>query len=192
MSERLDRIIADLTHYVYTHRVLPTFREMKELFGVKGTRSVSLIVDKLIEYGFLERGEKGLIPGYRLTAIPVFESVSAGFFAPATEERYEISLDHYLIDKPLDTYFVKVQGDSMKNVGLLSGDFVVVDKTKVDPRDGDVVIAQTDDGGVTVKTFRKKEHKVRLQPENEHYTDIIPVAETRILGSVIGSFRKWI
>jgi len=164
---------------------------MKDLFGVKGTRSVSLIVDKLIEYGYLMRNEKWLIPWPRLLSIPVFESVSAWFFAQATEERYEISLDHYLIEKPQDTYFVKVIWDSMKNVWLLPGDFVVVDKSKISPYDGDIVIAQADDGGVTVKTFRKQGEKIRLQPENDSYQDIIPTSEIHILGSVIGSFRKW-
>jgi SOS-response transcriptional repressor LexA len=189
MSDRLQNFIDQLISYYHNERVLPSFREMKELFGVKGMRSVWLIVDKLIDHGFLVRWEKGLIPGERLSAIPVFESVSAGFFAPATENRYEISLEHYLIDEPQDTYFVKVIGDSMKNVGLLSGDFVIVDKSKIDPRDGEIIIAETDEG-VTVKRFRKEGVKIRLQPENENYPNIIPQTEMRVLGSVIGSFRK--
>jgi SOS-response transcriptional repressor LexA len=53
-----------------------------------------------------------------------------------------------------------------------------------------VIIAATEDG-VTVKTFRKDGSKVRLQPENENYPDMIPDTETKILGSVIGSFRKF-
>ncbi len=78
----------------------------------------------------------------------------------------------------------------MKNIGLLSGDFVVVDKSKIDPKDGEIVIAETEDG-VTVKTFRKKGNEVWLQPENEEYPPLIPNSETRILGSVIGSFRRF-
>ncbi len=191
MSDRINRIINDLTQYYFQEKVLPTFREMKDLFGVKGTRSVSLIVDKLIEHGYLMRNEKWLIPWPRLLSIPVFESVSAWFFAPATEERYEINLEQYLVDKPQETYIVKVQGDSMKNVWLLPWDFVVVDKSKKQPSDGEIVIAQTDDGWVTVKTYRKQGEKVRLQPENENYPAIIPVYETNILWSVISSFRRF-
>lgn len=190
MADRLQYFINQLMNYFYNQKTLPSYREMKDLFDVKGTRSVALIVDKLVDHGFLTRGEKGLLPGSRLSAIPVFESVSAGFFAPPTENRYEISLDNYLIDKPQDTYFVKVRGDSMKNIGLLSGDFVVVDKSKIDPKDGEIVIAETEDG-VTVKTFRKKGNEVWLQPENEEYPPLIPNSETRILGSVIGSFRRF-
>lgn len=189
-NARIENYIQLIVDYYHNLRVVPSFREMKELFGVKGMRSVTLIVDKLVDYGYLTRNEKGIVPGERLSSIPVFESVSAWFFAPATENRYEISIEQFLIDKPQDTYFVKVIGDSMKNAGLLSGDFVIVDKSKINPRNGEVVIAQTEDG-VTVKTFRKEGEKVWLQPENENYPPLIPTVETRILGSVIGSFRRF-
>lgn len=43
----------------------------------------------------------------------------------------------------------------MKNAGLLAGDFVIVDRSKINPRNGEMVIAQSDEG-VTVKTFRKE------------------------------------
>ncbi len=188
-TTRIENYIQLIVDYYHNLRVVPSFREMKELFGVKGMRSVTLIVDKLVDYGYLARNEKGIVPGERLSSIPVFESVSAWFFAPATENRYEISIEQFLIDKPQDTYFVKVIGDSMKNAGLLPGDFVIVDKSKISPRDGEVVIAQSEDG-VTVKTFRKEWERVRLQPENENYPPLIPTTETRILGSVIGSFRR--
>lgn len=191
MSDRLLRIINELTSYYFREKILPTFREMKDLFGVKGTRSVSLIVDKLIDHGYLLRNEKWLTPWPRLLTIPVFESVSAWFFAPATEERYEINLEHYLIDKPENTYIVKVVWDSMKNVWLLPGDFVIVDQSKKQPHDGEIVIAQTDDGWVTVKTYRKQGEKVRLQPENENYPSIIPVYDTNIVWLVISSFRRF-
>jgi len=84
---------------------------------------------------------------------------------------------------------VKVIGDSMKNAGLLPGDFVIVDSAKKEPRDGEIVIAETDDG-VTVKRFRKEGARIWLQPENENYPPLVPEGEMRILGGVIGSFRK--
>lgn len=189
-KESLEQFIDKLKVYFHEQKTLPSFREMKDMFGVKWMRSVTLIVDKLVGLGYLDRAEKGLLPGERLAMIPVFESVSAGFFSPATENRYEINIENYLVDKPQDTYFVKVIGDSMKNIGLMSGDFVIVDKSKTAPRDGEIIIAQTDEG-VTVKRFRKQGEKVRLQPENEDYPDMIPTTETNILGSVIGSFRRF-
>jgi hypothetical protein len=54
-KDRLSDYISSLMNYFHTQKVLPTFREMKDLFDVKGTRSVSLIVDKLIDHGFLAR-----------------------------------------------------------------------------------------------------------------------------------------
>ncbi|MFA7284922.1 MAG: LexA family transcriptional regulator [Candidatus Absconditabacterales bacterium] len=178
-----------LMGYYRDQKKLPSYREMMTLFGVKGMRSVSLIVDKLVEAGYIDKSDQGLAPGSKLTSYPVFESVSAGFFSPATDNTYEINIDHYLIDKPQTTYFVKVIGDSMKNAGLLPGDFVIVDSAKKEPRDGEIVIAETDDG-VTVKRFRKEGARIWLQPENENYPPLVPEGEMRILGGVIGSFRK--
>lgn len=78
----------------------------------------------------------------------------------------------------------------MKNIGLLSGDFVIVDRSKVSPQDGEIVIAQTHEG-VTVKRFRRQGTSIRLQPENEHYPAIFPEGELSILGRVVGSFRRF-
>ncbi len=187
--QSLQEYAHQLMTYYREQKKLPSYREMLGLFGVKGMRSVSLIVDKLLEAWYISRWDQGLVPGSKLTSYPVFESVSAGFFSPATDNTYEINIEQYLVEKPQTTYFVKVIGDSMKNAGLLPGDFVIVDAAKKNPRDGEIIIAETDDG-VTVKRFRKQGTRVWLQPENENYPPLEPNGEMRVLGSVIGSFRK--
>jgi len=74
----------------------------------------------------------------------VYSSVKAGFPSPGDEENaHNIDLDTYLIPRPESTLMVKVQGDSMIEAGINTGDIVIVDKgmnAKVD----DIVIAEID------------------------------------------------
>jgi len=98
----------------------------------------------------------------------VVGSVVAGFPSPA--EQYQeppLDLNELLVKRPAATYFVKVEGDSMVGVGIQEGDLLVVDRS-LNPASGDVIIACVD-GDFTVKTYRKDERGVRLEPANPAY-----------------------
>src|SRR5437867_12859489 len=70
--------------------------------------------------------------------------VTAGFPSPAEEELADtMTLDEYLITNKEATYILKVNGESMIDAGILPGDLLLV-KRGIDPRDGDIVIAQVD------------------------------------------------
>ena len=84
------------------------------------------------------------------------------------------------------TYMLKVRGESMINVGIYHGDYVLVEQTPV-ASNGDMVVALVEDSA-TVKTFYKEAGYYRLQPENDDMDPII-VNEVEILGKVIGVFR---
>ena len=77
--------------------------------------------------------------------------------------------------------------DSMINAGIYSGDKILVQKQQT-ANNGDKVVALIEDS-VTVKTFYKEKDHIRLQPEN-HTMDPIIVPDCKILGKVIGVFRK--
>ena len=76
----------------------------------------------------------------------------------------------------------------MINVGIYDGDVIIVEKQST-AKNGDTVVAMTDDNEVTVKTFYKENGYFRLQPENSTMDPII-VPNCEILGKVIGVFRK--
>jgi len=76
--------------------------------------------------------------------VPVLGTVIAGFPSPAEEELADtMTLDEYLITNKEATYILKVNGESMIDAGILPGDLLLV-KRGIDPRDGDIVIAQVD------------------------------------------------
>jgi repressor LexA len=84
-------------------------------------------------------------------------------------------------------YVLRIRGESMKDAGILEGDYVVVRKQE-NATDGDIVVALVGEEA-TVKRFFKEADHVRLQPENKAM-DPIRSREVRVLGRVVGVFRK--
>ena len=84
-------------------------------------------------------------------------------------------------------YVLRVRGDSMKNAGILPGDFVVV-RPQETASDGEIVVALVGEEATVKRFFRESDH-VRLQPENETM-EPIRSREVRVLGRVVGVFRK--
>lgn len=108
--------------------------------------------------------------------IPLSESsVHAGFPSPA-DDFLEGSLDlnKLVIRHPEATFFARVEGDSMKDEGIVEGDILVVDKA-VEPFDGCLAVAYID-SEFTLKRVRFKPDKILLVPANPAYK-IIEVAK---------------
>ena len=80
-----------------------------------------------------------------------------------------------------------VRGESMIEAGILDGDLILVRRQNV-AENGEIIVALIDDEA-TVKTFYKEKDHIRLQPENSTMDPII-VPDCKILGKVIGVFRK--
>ena len=83
---------------------------------------------------------------------------------------------------------MNVSGTSMINAGILDGDIVVVERANT-ARNGEIVVAMTDENEVTLKTFYKEKDHFRLQPENDTMDPII-LSNVTILGKAIGLYRK--
>ena len=88
-----------------------------------------------------------------------------------------------------EVFMLEVKGDSMINVGIFEGDWIVVEK-KDSARNGEIVVALVDDSA-TVKTFYKENGHIRLQPENDSLAPII-VPDCKILGKVISLYRRFV
>jgi len=83
-------------------------------------------------------------------------------------------------------YVLRIRGESMKNAGILEGDFVVVRKQDT-AADGDIVIALVGEEATVKRFFREDDH-VRLQPEND-LMEPIRSREVQVLGKVVGVLR---
>ena len=100
-------------------------------------------------------------------------TVAAGFPSPA--ENYieeKLNLDKHLIKNKESTFFVRVSGDSMINVGIFDNDILVVDRSLVPVRQS-IVIASIDGELVVKKLVKDKIKKdFYLKSENKNYPDI--------------------
>ena len=117
--------------------------------------------------------------------------VAAGFPSPAEDYlEKKLDLNEYLISNPSSTFFVKVNGHSMVNAGILDGDILIVDRSK-EASDKRIVIAVLN-GEFTVKRIRKKSGKLLLLPENEQYPpiEVTPEMDFRIWGVVTYAIHK--
>ena len=76
----------------------------------------------------------------------------------------------------------------MINKGIFDGDYVIV-RRQNNAKNGDIVVAMTDENEVTLKTFYKEKDYIRLQPENDTMDPII-LSNVHILGIAIGLYRK--
>lgn len=89
-----------------------------------------------------------------------------------------------------DTFALQVDGMSMRDEGILDGDYVLVAKRKT-ARDGERVVALLPNGETTLKTlFREPDGRIRLQPANPDFAPII-VDRCEIQGIVIGVLRRY-
>lgn len=168
---------------------MPSFTEIAETFGYKSKNAAFELVEKLVDRGLLAKDARGRL---RLVSsgVRVLGTIQAGLPTPAEEDVQEtVSLDDYLIEKPEQTFLVKVNGDSMIEAGIREGDMVLVERGRA-AREGDIVVARVD-GEWTLKTYELRKGQAVLVPANKRYAVIKPEHELTFGGVVVGVVRKY-
>ncbi|WP_243359053.1 LexA family protein [Fundidesulfovibrio terrae] len=116
------------------------------------------------------------MPATTTFSLPLIDA-TAGFPSPA--EDYldaRLDLNEHLVRNPASTYFIRVQGESMRGAGIATGDLLVVDRS-VTPRPGHVVVAAVD-GDLTVKRLKRLGRTLALAAENPDFAPI-PITDER-------------
>jgi repressor LexA len=191
-SDSDQQYFGELQDYFASYRSLPSYSHMQEMLGLRSKDTVSKLVSRLKLMGFLDTApDKKLIPGKRFFERPLANStVQAGAFTETYAEGNDyITIDEHLIQKPSRTELIPVAGDSMKDVGILDGDIVVVEKRDL-AHVGDIVVAILDDR-FTIKTLGKENGKYVLIPANKDFDIIRPKELFSIYGVVVGQFRRY-
>lgn len=175
----------------------PSVREICAALNFKSTSSAHQYIWRLAEKGYISKRDLKTrairVVGTESTiAIPVVGKVAAGepILAQENVEDY-FSIGESFFNKDAlqnDNFILKVQGQSMINVGINNGDYIIVSKQNT-ARNGQIVVAMID-GDATVKTFYKEKDYIRLQPENDTMEPIIS-RNVEIIGKVVGLFRKF-
>ena len=177
----------------------PAVREICEAVHLKSTSSVHSHLETLEKNGYIRRDPTKpraieimddsfnyLRTETEIASIPVIGTVAAGQPLLAVEN----ITDYFPFPANLlpnkETFILRVKGDSMINMGILDGDYIIVEQTNT-AQNGEVIVALVDDSA-TVKRFYAEDGHFRLQPENDFMEPII-VDHVDILGKVIRLIR---
>jgi repressor LexA len=200
LTKRQQEIFDFIKKYSAKYGYPPTVRDIGKAVGLASSSTVHAHLANLEKVGLLrrdpskpraiellDRAADAVKAVVSPTGLPLVGSVAAGQPILA-EENIEDYVQVPAIAGGDDGEFVlKVRGESMKNAGILPGDFVVV-RPQETAGDGEIVVALVGEEA-TVKTFYRESDHVRLQPENETM-EPIRSREVRVLGRVVGVFRK--
>lgn len=181
----------------------PTMQELADEIGVSKV-TVFEHVEALIKKGALVRepnkarslsiADGIAVPDEaRPLRFPLVGKIAAGNPIEKVADHDELDLIEYFGEasntRGGSTFALKVEGDSMRDEGILDGDFVLIERTQV-AQNGDRVVALLPDGSTTLKTFFKEDDHIRLQPANPSF-DPIRVKFCQIQGIVKGVVRRY-
>jgi repressor LexA len=180
----------------------PTMQELADQIGVSKV-TVFEHVEALIKKGALVRepnkarslsiADGVVVPDEgRPLRFPLVGKIAAGNPIERVADQEEVDLADILAGPSTrheSTFALKVEGDSMRDEGILDGDYVLIERTQV-AANGDRVVALLPDGSTTLKTFFKEDDHIRLQPANPAF-DPIRVKFCQVQGVVKGVVRRY-
>lgn len=181
----------------------PTVREIGEAVQLSSTSTVHGHLSRLEKKGLILRdptkpraieltplGLETIGESPQDKSIPLLGVVTAGEPILAVEDASDFfPIPPNLINDSGQLFMLTIRGESMINAGILDGDQVIIRKQDI-ARNGDIVIAMTDDDEATCKRFYKENNYIRLQPENDFMEPII-LPNVKILGLVVGLYRHF-
>lgn len=172
LTPRQAEILEMIRDYIAEQGHPPTRADIARVLGFRSPNAAEEHLRALAKKGAIEL-TPGASRGIRLPneGLPVVGRVAAGDPILA-QENIE---DHYNLDAnlfhPRADYLLRVQGQSMRDIGINDGDLLAVHRTP-EAANGQIVVARVDDE-VTVKRFkRKSKYRVDLLPENPDFSPI--------------------
>lgn len=197
------RILQLIRQSRVTRGYSPTMQELADSLGISKV-TVFEHVEALVRKGALTRepnkarslaiADDVVVPDEEQPlTFPLVGKIAAGYPIEkfADDDRLDLTdLFGPRVGQRGGTFALRVDGDSMKDEGILDGDYVIIERRE-SARDGERVVALLPDGETTLKTlYREPDGRIRLQPANESFEPII-VDDCRIQGVVVGVLRRY-
>jgi repressor LexA len=199
LTKRQQEIFDFIRKYSARYGYPPTVRDIGKAVGLASSSTVHAHLANLEKIGLLRRDPskpraielldravesvRGIV---RSEGLPLVGSVAAGQPMLAEENVEEYVAVPEIAGGEDGEYLLRIRGDSMKDAGILEGDFVVVHSQET-AKDGDVVVALLGEEATVKRFFRETDH-IRLQPENDAL-EPIRSKEVKVLGRVVGLLR---
>jgi repressor LexA len=205
LTKRQKEVLDFLVTFLNKHGYSPSFEEIARSLKLTSLATVHKHITTLERKGFVRRGYnqsrsievmhlpksvREQVHDRQSIELPMMGRIAAGRPLEAIEENETLSLgDFARSDK---TFVLQVKGSSMIDDHILNGDYVVIEPTQV-ANPGEIVVALVGNDDATLKRFyRESSGKIRLQPANSEMAPIIvPAADVKIQGRVVGVLRKY-
>ncbi len=209
ITKRQQQIYDFIRTYQQEKGYPPSVREMAAAVGLSSPSTVHAHLSALEDHGLIKRdktkpralevfNEDGTSakPTQEVTetvdrgtvSLPLIGRVAAGMPILAEQNIEDTFTLPSEIATDSSSFVLEVHGNSMINVGIYNGDYIIVREQK-SAMNGEIVVAMID-GEATVKTFYKEQGRVRLQPENDAMEPIFATNPT-ILGKVVALMRRF-
>lgn len=196
-AERCKEIYQFIRESLYAKGYPPSVREIGAAVGLQSSSTVHMYLNKMEKDGMIRRDPTkpraiDLMedkPWANMLRVPLVGTVAAGVPITAEENIEEVfSVPSALLGTQDDTFMLRVQGDSMINVGICDGDYIFVREQET-AKNGDIVVALVDREEATVKRIFFEKTRVKLQPENDKMKPFYE-KDVQVLGKVIGVYRQ--
>lgn len=201
LTKKQEETLTAIKKFIAKNGYSPSVREICDMMNLSSTATVFVHMKHLMNKGYISQTDNKfrtlevLVPNEYLennedvVSVPLLGKITAGNPIEAIEFPDEyMQIPSFMIPKNEEVFTLRVDGMSMKNIGIYDGDIVIVKKTN-SAKNGDHVVALDENGYTTLKTFYKEDGYFRLQPENETMNPII-LDKVDILGIAIGLYRK--
>lgn len=198
LTTRQKQILEYIRTCVHKFGYPPSVREICKEVGLSSTSTVHGYLHRLEDLGYIRRDpaknrtiellDEGSWRSKKVVPLPLVGQVRAGapvFAEECVEDVYPFPADFIGND---DCFRLVVQGDSMKNAGILEGDQLIVRRQET-AENGEIIVALIGEEA-TVKRYFHEADTIRLQPENDEYEPIY-TRDCQILGKVIGLYRRY-
>ena len=182
----------------------PSVRELGAAVGLASPSSVHAQLSTLQRLGYLRRDPTkpraievrydplsgATVERRPVRHIPLVGDVAAGTDVLAQENVEEVMPVASDLTGDGDLFMLRVRGDSMIEIGIFDGDFVVV-RSQPTAENGDIVVAGIPGEEATVKTFRRSGSNIVLEPANERLSPMVFDAdEVTVFGRVVTVMRR--
>ena len=198
LTKKQSKILSYIQKKIEEAGYAPPYQEIAGHFGLRSKATVAQHLATLEAKGYvkLPGGRAGMLQPVaaaanlaRAVTLPLAGLITAGKPIEALEERETMAVPADLVADPINTYVLRVTGQSMVDEGILDGDYVVVQRNP-SPKNGDVVVALLDNAYATLKKFFREKDRIRLQPANATMQPIY-AKDPLIQGVVRAVIRKF-
>ncbi|MEZ5447916.1 MAG: transcriptional repressor LexA [Thiolinea sp.] len=204
LTRRQQQIWEAIRHWYRTHGYTPTLDEIGRAVGINARSTVHQHVQALIKSGHLlsasgkrayemppDEIEKQEQMAANLNSLPLQGRIAAGRPIEAIADRHDVSPNEMFTGP--GRYALKVRGDSMIDIGVMDGDYVVIQRVET-AHNGDIVVALVNQEEATLKRiFYRADGQVELRPENRDMQSLYyPEDTVQVQGRMVGLFRTYI